>query len=221
MTTPRYADDADKGVEVRISPVLEREYKRRNVFPTLRLEHALRIVNGATGVYTVALDEAQRLLDDARSMQLDRELPRGTPLAYSCLARNLATVLKQAERRGLWNDPGIDEMRRRMAESPVQFNVGDECLFFHGESDDEYGHKVKIIGTFGLYFVSCKDGQFIKADGARGEYRRGYCVTFEGDPATYVVRAGQLTRDDCLPSHLCVVAGTAIDHATCDLRSAG
>ena len=199
------AADQIEGVEVRISPVLEREYKRRNVFPALRLEQALRIVNGATGVYVMAVNEAERLLDDARAMQLDRELPRGLPLAYGCLARKLATELQRAERRGLWDDPGIDVVKRRLDESPARFGIGDACLYFG--HDDEYGREAKIIEGYRLYSVRAGDGPYVKETGQRISYMYGYVIQLKGDEHPFFCRPFNLTRDDCQPSYLCLAAG--------------
>lgn len=207
MPKASYHDDAGEGVEVRISPVLEREYKRRNVFPALRLDHALRIVNGATGVYVVAIDEAQKMLDDARAMQLDRELPRGLPMAYGCLARNLATELQRAERRGLWDDPGIEEVKRRLDGSTARFAVGDECLYF--DNEDEYGREAKIIEGYRLYSVRADDGPYVKATGQRISYMYGYVIQLKGHEHTFFCRPFNLTRDDCQPSYLYLVSNAA------------
>jgi hypothetical protein len=202
-------------ITIEITPTMEREFMRRGMFPELRLENALRIVSGATGVYRVSLARASEVLADAdalRQWPASAELPRGATNAYSALARKLKEMLRREARRGLWDDPGIDEARRRMTDSPARFAVGDTCLFFHDDAE-EYGHKVKIVGAFDVYFVTHKEGRFIRPDGARGDYRQGYRVAFEDDPQRYIVFAWQLTRDDCKPSYLSLVAGLDVQRA--------
>lgn len=203
-------------INIEITATMEREFKRRGMFPELTLENAARIVSGSTGVHRVTLARAAEVLADVdakRRWPASADLPRGATNSYSALAKKLREILRQEARRGLWDDPGMDEARRRMSDSPAQFAVGDECLFFH--DDEEYGHKVKIIGAFDTYFVTHKEGRFIRPDGQRGDYRQGYRVTFEGDPTRYIVYAWQLTRDDCKPSHLRLVAGLEVQRAPC------
>ena len=52
----------EPSIRVTISPVIEREFKRRDIFPELRIENAERIQNGATGVHKVTIDRANDLL---------------------------------------------------------------------------------------------------------------------------------------------------------------
>lgn len=86
--------------EVRITPAIEREYKRRGVFPELRNDFAKAIVHSATGVYEMDEQAVQALLDDANGMLARRaELPRGTVRAYSCLLRALEDQLAPAPTR--------------------------------------------------------------------------------------------------------------------------
>lgn len=73
---------------VRISPVFEREFKRRGVFPELRLEHAEFVSNDVTGYYKLTADRARELLADAGAMRArHRQLLRGIPAAYTALIR--------------------------------------------------------------------------------------------------------------------------------------
>lgn len=96
-------------IRVRISPVMEREFKRREIFPDLRLEVACRILNGATGDHEVSIERAKELLADARAMRDNsRELPRGVPVAYTALGRNIQQALCN-----------IDEAMKRAAQSPA------------------------------------------------------------------------------------------------------
>ncbi len=193
-------------VTIQISPVVEREFKRRDVFPELRLEDAVRIQNGATGVYKVSIERAEALMADARVMRThDRELPRGTLVAYGALARNIQHSLQEEERQGLWKDPGVDEAEQRAAASPARFEVGDSVLYFEND-DDEYGEEVAIVNGYGMYRCSSRDGAYINDQGERADYRRCYGVAFKdsGDSRFYAL-AHQLTRADCKPSYLRLV----------------
>ena len=189
---------------VLISPVIEREFKRRDIFQELRLETAARIQNGATGVHSVSTAVAHALLADAQAMQRRaHELPRGIPTAYSALVRNIGAALKQEARRGLWTDPGLDEMKKRAAQSPACFEVGDTVLYF--AADDDYGSEVRIVHAYGMYCVGDDAGAFISASGHRVMYQSGYLVRVEGSESDYFAKACELTRGDCKPAHLCLV----------------
>lgn len=191
---------------VRISPVIEREFKRRDVFAELRLEHAKSIINGATGVHQVSMARARELLVDAVAQRGNRELPRGIPMAYSSLVSNLEASIKHEERRGLFDDPGMEEVRRRMTESPARLAVGERLLCF--EDRAEYGFPVEVAEGYALYAVATDRGAFVRDDGKRIDYRYGYIVK-EGDHLLFA-EAHRLTRDDCKPSHLrLVTCGTA------------
>lgn len=197
---------ATSTLKVQISPVIEREFKRRDVFPTLRLETAERIQNGATGVHHVTTAVAQTLLADAKAMRAHSfDLPRGIPAAYGALVRNISASLKQEARRGLWDDPGIAEMTKRASQSPACFALGDTVLYF-ADDDEEYGAQVNIVQAYGLYVVSDDSGAYIAADGGRVSYQSGYVVGRKGSERTFFARARQLTRDDCKPAYLFLVA---------------
>ena len=206
------AADPDTYITVLISPVMEREFKRRDIFPELRLETAVRIQNGATGVHKVSVERAKELLADAQAMGMyDRAapLPRGIPVAYSALVRNIGATLKQEARRGLWDDPGMDEMKKRAAQSPARFDVGDTALYFD-DDDEEYGTQVSVVEAYGLYAVLNEAGAYLSAaNGKRINYQSGYVVKRKGAENTFFVLACQLTRDDCQPSHLRLVASMA------------
>ena len=191
-------DGGDAKILVRISPVIEREYMRRNAFVELRIDRAL----GATGFHELSLARARDVLADAEAQRRNRDLPRGIPKAYSSLASNLEECIKQEERRGLFDDPGREVARLRMAESPARLEVGDHVLYF--DDDSEYGRKVVVVRGYDLYAPTTKNGHFIGANGRRFEYRYGYSVQ-EGDQQ-YFAEPNQLTREDCKLTHLRLVA---------------
>ena len=199
------AADPDTYFTVLISPVMEREFKRRDIFPELRLETAVRIQNGATGVHKVSVERAKEVLADAQAMEAhNRDLPRGIPVAYGALERNLTASLKQEARRGIWDDPGMDEMRNRAAQSPACFDVGDAVLYF--SDDAEYGQKATIVGGYEMYSVTCEDGPYMDSKGQRLEYKRGYAIKCNGSDHRFFCPAHCLTGDDCEPAYLRLVA---------------
>lgn len=205
-------DASASTITVLVSPVIEREFKRRDVFAELRLETAARIQNGATGVHEVSIDRAKELLADAQAMQAhNRELPRGIPAAYSALVRNISASLKQEARRGIWDDPGMDEIKKRAAQSPACFDVGDAVLYFC--DDAEYGQKATIVGGYDMYAVTGDDGPFIDGKGQRLEYKRGYAIKCNGSDHRFFCPAHCLTRDDCKPAYLCLVASRSTQGA--------
>ncbi len=192
----------DAQILVRISPVIEREFKRRDVFPELRIERAKNIINGATGVHQVTITRAREILADARSQRGNLDLPRGIPRAYGALASNVEDCIKHEERRGLFDDPGREVARQRMAESPARLEVGDHVLCFY--DDSEYGRKCVVVEGYGLYSIRRADGAFITRDGERIDYAYGYVIEVQGEQS--FASPHRLTREDCKPSHLRLVS---------------
>lgn len=191
-------------VVICISPVIEREFKRRGVFPELRLEAADRIVSGATGVHRMANRAAEELLADAKAMYSHgHELPRGAKVAYAALVRNVEAMLKQEARRGLSDDPGMAVAAKRAAESPACLVAGTAVLYFRRGA--EYGVEAVVSESYGLYAVAAADGPYITSDGARRDYRFGYIITRKGCCDGVFVPPHTLTRADCKPTHLCLV----------------
>lgn len=204
-TTPpsNLGGSGEAQVLVRISPTIEREFKRRDVFVELRIERAISILSGATGVYQVSIPRAREISDDASSQKWRGV--RGLTIAYGALARNVEEAIKQEERRGLFDDPGIVAARVAGAlgrESPARLQIGERVLYFG--SDGETGREVVVIDSYDIYGVREETGSFITADGRRIAYRYGYRVV-EGDQK-YFAEPHQLTRDDCKPSHLRLVS---------------
>lgn len=117
--------------------------------------------------------------------------------------RNIQCALRQEARRGLWDDPGMEEAKKRAIQSPACFDVGDKALFF--EDDDEFGAEVTVVEAYAMYSVRSKTGAYVAEDGARFNYQFGYVVKRKVDAQSFFVLPCQLTRDDCKPAHLCLV----------------
>lgn len=122
--------------------------------------------------------------------------------------RNIKRTLKEEARRGLWNDPGMEEMKKRAAQSPACFDVGDKALYFK-EDDDEYGVEVTIVQPYAMYSVLTEDGAYIAENGKRVNYMFGYVIKHESGDRPFFGRACKLTRDDGKPAHLRLVDAPA------------
>lgn len=161
-------------VAIRVTAVVERDYAHRGVFPSLRLAHAAKVINGATGVYQVSLDDAREILNDAEARRRNRELPKGVPAAFTAHAANVGAVSRQERRRGLVDDPGFNEVTKKMtAENPALFKVGDAAMLRDGSI-------VEIIEEYKLQQVWCEDGPFLDRDGERMGYKFGYTARAPG-----------------------------------------
>lgn len=204
MASHAYSSASKSEITVSITPVIEREFERRSVFTELRLENACRIVNGATGWHRVSLERAREILADAEAQNQKRGLPRGVPVAYGSLVRQIADSLKYEARRGLIEDPGIVEVKRRQAAASASLTVGNRVIYFR--DGDEYGQEATIAGDYQMYSVYDDAGPYINRDDRRIAYQYGYIIKIKGSDQTFFVRAYQLTRDDCKPSHLRLVA---------------
>lgn len=191
-------------INVWISPLIEREFKRRDVFQELRLENAHRIKSGATGVYLVSVDRARELLADAESHRYNRDQPRGLSAAYTALFKNITRALREEACRGAEDDPGMAEVKRRRIAASACFRVGDRVLYFG--DDEEYGEKAVIVEGYGMYPVADDDGPYIDSHGDRLAYRYGYSIRVIGQSGSFFATAYDLTRNDRKPSHLRLVA---------------
>lgn len=194
-------------ISIRISPVIEREFKRRNVFPEFRLDRASSIINGATGVYAVSAARAREVLADAQAQRYNRDVPRGVPVAYGALVKIIDSALLEEARRGLLADPGMAEVQRQQAASSACFAVGDSVLYFRDY--DEYGQEAVIVEAFRMCRVADEDGLYVTHSGQRLTYRNGYGIKLKISGECFFAAAYQLTRDDCKPAHLRLIAHNA------------
>jgi hypothetical protein len=76
-----------------ISQVIAKDYVRRNVFPDLSPEKALRNFPDQS-IHAVNRSMACMLIDDAVARRGERDKPRGLSLAYTCFIRQLACTFK-------------------------------------------------------------------------------------------------------------------------------
>jgi len=208
MTSPKTLSTVPL-VSIRVTAVIERELKRRGVFPELRLENAYRISNGATGVYLMGIEHAREVLEDAIEQRKKLDLPRGLLVAYGAFIKNIECVLKEEARRGFIEFPGMAEVQRQRVASSTCFSLGDRVLCF--SPGDEYGHAAIIVGEYKMRTVGSDDGPYIDPDGYKFKCLPGYSVMLKGSKGEFFAAAHQLTRDDCKPSHIRLVGSHLAD----------
>ena len=253
-TTTKPAPDV---LPVRIVPSLLRDYRERNVFPTLRVDTAYRVAGAVT--FDVPLAMAAELLEDARTQHarpFGHEVRKGTKSSYLWLIKALqralepqaeivppvlpsaagpseheASILARLERLndeidrgvramiaapgrddGLWDDPGIEAVRARMADTPARFHVGQTVRYwspFTGDKCD--GGLLEIVEEYGIYSVHDDDGPFIDDEGNRRCFQPGYVAQPRGGKPTFYP-AHQIQSVDYKHRHLRLV--TPAQHGT-------
>jgi len=190
-------EEASGFLFVTFSQAVERDYESRGAFPHLRLEQANRR-QGTGGVYHVGLDEAREILADAEQRREADDLPRGTVKALSCLVGNLRLAIQREDRRGVWDDPGREEVLARQQQAGAQFQIGEAA-------QRRDGSLVEIVGAYGVYTVRDSAGQYLSQDGVRISYLWGYRVKAPGEQPHFAA-PHQLRRKDGSPRHLQLVA---------------
>jgi hypothetical protein len=93
MATAKPSTHAEQ-VTVWITAVIEGEYKRRNVFPELILENAIRH-KGTTGIHSVSIARAHEIYNDATNQSDD--LPPGVKTAYWHLHTNIRRGISDSD----------------------------------------------------------------------------------------------------------------------------
>jgi hypothetical protein len=197
-------------ITVRITPTLEREFIRRDVFQNLRVSKALKIISGATGVFEIEVPLAEELLADISAQRARRELlPKGMLVAYNSLESQLKDAIKYA--KGLWDDPGIETACKRSAESPARFQVGEQVRFWSPFVNDKRdGARRVITGGYELRSVPEDDGAYVQRDGSRVSYRWGYTAENPATGETFFYPAAQLQSVDYVRGHLRLAASDGV-----------
>jgi len=199
-------------IEVWISPTIEREFKRREVFPHLRIENARCTVRGATGVYDISIEEAEAILEDAELQRDNRALRRGIPVAFSSLAKCLRPAIRHA--KGLWDDPGAEEVISRIEQEFARFHAGDEVRYWSPLIDDPLdGEPLVITGGYELRGVFGKNGAFLTEDGKRFDYAWGYTAR-RPNGSQHFYPAYKLQRENYTVGHLRLVETRPTPHDT-------
>lgn len=205
------APEAYPTVSVRITPVIDAEFRRRDMFPDLRAATAVRLVRG-TAIHLLSLDRAKSIGDDAWGQaHADEDFPRGVKNAYLTLWHNIRCAVWNEERHGLPEDPGLDGAMRLAATLGACFKHGDEVLYL--ETYTELTVRAIVVGAYGMYAVPSDEGRFIRRDGQRLDYRYGYLVRLKNSRATtappFFAEAFRLRDPDGKLSYLGVVTRSA------------
>ena len=194
-------------IKVTITPVIDRDLRRRNVFPQLRSENA-EFMRGPTYIHIATIEDAEAILKDANgqyeSMGRSGET-RGLRHAYRSLIDGLTAKIRQA--KGLWDDPGIEAARKRLIDSPARFNVGDRVRWCSPwVDDDDDGKELIVTGEYALHIVAADDdGPFVMPDGRRITYKVGYLCRGRQDNESRFFPAGELQTRDYKTGHLRLV----------------
>jgi hypothetical protein len=196
-------------IDVSITPTIERDYRERGAFPDIRAENAAQIVNGATGIHRLSIEQAETILKDAeeRHQTMSRSVAtRGLRHAYCSLFERLGDDIRRA--KGLWADPGEKEISARMSAGSALFRVGEKVRYWSEWNDDpDDGARMVVSGEYALRKVHSEGGAFVDADGERFDYRWGYlAVRRDGSgPSEFFYPALNLQTLDCKQGHLRLV----------------
>lgn len=194
---------AQSHVDVQVSPVIAADFEKRQVFPELlRPAEAFDRIN-YSHVYRVTVDYAEKVLEDAQERRQDRTLPKGMPRAFTVLIERLHDDIQRA--KGLWRDPGLPEVMRRHDLELACFAPGEKARLWLSADNDQNGDVVTITEGYGMRGVLDEnEGEYIKSDGRRLQYRPGYTYR-RADGRTFFGPAGELQTMDYKPGHLRLV----------------
>ncbi len=199
MNAADTANDDDT-VDIIITPTIERDYRRRNVFPDMWSGREDKILNSGHFLHKdVTSGYAQELLDDARAQRICADTTRGTMVAYSALGKNLWRGLKDLLEAVTVLDPGEEAVAEWLngSESPARYKAGESAL-------DQWGAVVEIVEGYHLISVRDEDGVYRTKEGERFSYRFGY-ATKKSDGRVYALSPWELRDIDGKPRHIRVV----------------
>ncbi len=206
-------------IKIWITRPVERDYRRRNVFPALRIETAFKLgANGVTGIYRVSKEDAESVLKDAEAQHETMErgvATRGLRHAYTSLIDRTQRSINSAGAGDVnpstalvSNDAtpppgqiavGFDAWIIGLANSfmsayeasPARFVVGDKAVFYFEDTDS--GVDVEIVKAYGPHDVEDSG------------LRLGYVVLNPEDGASCFARASDLREADFSVRHLRLV----------------
>jgi hypothetical protein len=179
-------------IRVEITPTIARDLVARDKFIMLGHKHASKVRSNGTSEHWISTEIAKELHDDAKVRRAERDIPKGTARAYSCLLSNLDREIQRVERRGLFDDPGYDEAVNRMNSELCKLPLGSAALTCDGTP-------VEIYKPFGIYCVSDPAARFVQRDGARVDYKPGYIVKEAGGKPFFISPCDLTTIDGNCP----------------------
>lgn len=181
MAAQHHTTEPDDSIDVWITPTIDRDYRRRNVFfPEMWSEDADKILSNGTFVHEgVCLEFAQELLEDAKEQRCTPNVPRGTRVAYTALMRQIEGRLRALLERATVPDPGYEAMLKPLP-SPARFNIGDAAVVW-APGKGRHGILVEIVGEYKLLQFTGGNGGYLTKNGDRVSYRYGYIAKIPGD----------------------------------------
>lgn len=201
LRTPREEDDE---VTIYITPTIERDYRRRNVFEELWSQRADKTQPNGTFVHTACSDFAEDVLEDAQDQRTNSDGPRGTRASYTALARQIEAQLRLLLRRHTLPDPGYGAMLNTPPPSPARFRVGDAAVVWSPGDDSHHLQLVEIVSEYRLRIVASESGRYLNKDGVRVDYYHAYSAKSPGDEV-YAWAPHQLRDPDQRIRHLRLV----------------
>lgn len=203
MAAQHHTTEPDDSIDVWITPTIDRDYRRRNVFPEMWSEDVDKILSNGTFVHEgLCLEFAQELLEDAKEQRCISDVPRGTRVAYTALMRQIEGRLRELLERATVPDPGYEAMLQPPP-SPARFNVGDAAVIWV-QGTSHHGELVEIVGEYKLSRCASRDGRYLTKEGTRLEYRYGYDAKLPGGKR-YIFSAHELRAPDGSVRHIRLV----------------
>ncbi|NKE64521.1 hypothetical protein RAMLITH_01700 [Ramlibacter sp. RBP-2] len=197
----RNPTEADDEVTILITPTIERDYRRRNVFEEMWSERADKVMPGGAFVHRgVCVEFAEEILEDAREQRFTSDGPRGNRAAYTALVRQITGELRRFHESQTLPDPGRDAMLTAAPPSPARFKVGDAAAIW-APGEDYHLQLVEIVDEYRLRRVTTSCGEYMDQHGKRVTYFHGYLAKAPGDRA-YVFPLHQLRDPDQNVRHL-------------------
>lgn len=158
-------------IQLQLTPTIQRNYARREVFECFRPEQAARILSNLTAIFYVSVEDAEEVLEDAKEQRAKYDGPRGEVIAWSALIRCLARLIEDEKFGDCIDFPGAEKvMAERRAASAI-FAEGERVAVWR--DDETEGELVTITGAYSYYRVCMDNGPYI-SDGDRVGYCQGY-----------------------------------------------
>ena len=191
-------------VSIVITDLVEADYEKRGVFPALRRRLTNWYPAPKAGGFWVPISLAVQISSDATTQHISCVKQPKLAEAYMSLMLDTVRAIRQKREGYGWKDPGRDEVVARVNAASACWNVGDIAVHFGDELDS--GAVVEIVHGYGYSTVLAEHGHFVSEDGAeRIEHRPGYIVRERDTGRRYFTTAGNLTTEECKPSHLRLV----------------
>jgi hypothetical protein len=191
-------------VSIVVTDLVEADYEKRGVFPELRRRLTNWYPAPKAGGFWVPVSLAVQISSDATAQHISCVKQPKLAEAYMSLMLDTVRAIRQKREGYGWKDPGRDEVVARVNAASACWDVGDVAVHFGNELDS--GAVVEIVYGYGYSTVITEHGHFVSKDGGETiEHRPGYIVRERDTGRQYFTTAGNLTTEECKPSHLRLV----------------